>query len=243
MVSGDGKITLPHPLRPALRAIAPFLLDAFGDQGRFVLGGGTVLAALWGHRVSTDLDFFVHGSNRDIAERMAKVECAMADDPAFKSLAIDSRKLKCFWQGAECTVFSTPSLTGRGFLAREGDCGVPLEPVAEILAKKLSGRVMGLGDFKDRDFYDLCVASELDRDAYDAALGCLDARQVGQVADAIKAFRFNPPRDDKPILSPRYHDLSERLWIHAHDLLTAGSLRKDALKVPGRGAGHGRPSP
>ena len=40
-----------------LRRLAPALLSWLGGEGR-VLGGGTVLAARWQHRVSTDIDLF-----------------------------------------------------------------------------------------------------------------------------------------------------------------------------------------
>lgn len=40
-----------------LARVAPLLSTWFGENG-CVLGGGTVLAARWRHRVSTDIDLF-----------------------------------------------------------------------------------------------------------------------------------------------------------------------------------------
>lgn len=38
------------------------LLSSGLPENRLVLSGGSVLQALWGHRFSTDLDFFIAGS-------------------------------------------------------------------------------------------------------------------------------------------------------------------------------------
>ena len=59
------RIVLPEPGRTLLRRVYPILERRFsGDSARagFIIGGGTMLAARWGHRASKDLDIKVNNS-------------------------------------------------------------------------------------------------------------------------------------------------------------------------------------
>ena len=54
------RLELPHHLSAAFEE-AVNLLSTGLPEGCFVLSGGSVLRALWGHPTSTDLDFFLPG--------------------------------------------------------------------------------------------------------------------------------------------------------------------------------------
>ena len=59
------RVVLPEPGRTLLRRTYPILVRRFADEpGRagFILGGGTMLAARWGHRASKDLDIKVNNA-------------------------------------------------------------------------------------------------------------------------------------------------------------------------------------
>ena len=51
------QIVIPGNPGTVLARVAPALAEWLGPEG-YVLGGGTVLAARWQHRVSTDIDLF-----------------------------------------------------------------------------------------------------------------------------------------------------------------------------------------
>ena len=55
----DAGLMLPEPARTLWRPARDTVrqgLDAIGDRIEYRLGGGTILAALWGHRISFDVD-------------------------------------------------------------------------------------------------------------------------------------------------------------------------------------------
>ena len=59
------QVVLPEPGRTLLRRVYPILESRFGGDGTragFIIGGGTMLAARWGHRASKDLDIKVNDS-------------------------------------------------------------------------------------------------------------------------------------------------------------------------------------
>lgn len=59
------EIVIPDNPGIVLARVAPLLSSWLGEDG-CVLGGGTVLAARWRHRVSTDIDLFAdHQRYRD----------------------------------------------------------------------------------------------------------------------------------------------------------------------------------
>ena len=59
------QVVLPEPGRTLLRRTYPILMRRFGGdcaKAGFIIGGGTMLAARWGHRASKDLDIKVNSS-------------------------------------------------------------------------------------------------------------------------------------------------------------------------------------
>ena len=72
------RILIPGNPGTVLARLAPLLSSWLGADG-CVLGGGTVLAARWQHRVSTDIDLFTdHQRYRDaIVGRREEVTTAL----------------------------------------------------------------------------------------------------------------------------------------------------------------------
>ena len=64
-------LTLPPHLQDAFDEAAPLLATGV-PKNRLVLSGGSVLQALWSHRTSTDLDFFVPATAEDADQRMRR---------------------------------------------------------------------------------------------------------------------------------------------------------------------------
>ncbi|MCY4056971.1 MAG: hypothetical protein OXG44_03110 [Gammaproteobacteria bacterium] len=95
-------LTLPHYLSGAFETIEPVLTRYFGPKG-YRLGGGTVLQALWMHRRSTDLGFFVELSHfRSTRLAVGKpIEEVLADESSVSEADGDDgeRGAQAIWQG------------------------------------------------------------------------------------------------------------------------------------------------
>ena len=63
---------IPTNVEPAFLVCGPILSECFADSTTLALGGGTVLAGRWAHRLSTDLDFFVHADPARIPALVAR---------------------------------------------------------------------------------------------------------------------------------------------------------------------------
>ena len=171
---------LEAPLAEAFAAVRGPFAVAIGDESRLRLGGGTALGLRWGHRLSTDLDFFIGLADYERAGD------AIADlGEAFEGRA-DIAGLESHGGGFECLVAGrTPvSLFPAAAITRfpvssdtiDGS-RVRLEATPEILAKKLLHRVGErevVGRARRiapaRDVYDLAYASRYHPAMFEAAV-------------------------------------------------------------------------
>ena len=154
-------------LSPALRLIDS--LDAAG-YGRldFRLGGGTALMFALQHRISKDIDIFFDDAQAlgFLSPRLNETAAALARD-----YAEQGNSLKLVLDAGDIDfIVAGPLMPGkpRGALDFRGR-SVPLDPVSEVLAKKLLYRA---ASFKPRDVFDL--AAVLERDP-PSAMAALDA--------------------------------------------------------------------
>ena len=91
-----------------LARVAPALLRLLGPDG-LVLGGGTVLAARWQHRVSTDIDLFIEAERyRDrVASRRDEVVATLSrlvseiGEGEKAAIASEMRSLPSRWSGGQ----------------------------------------------------------------------------------------------------------------------------------------------
>ena len=149
----------------SFRLAEPVLTDVFGE-GAYCLGGGTALAAVWQHRHSTDVDLFMDGSAyravvTDTARRdalAAGLRSAVEPD----MLDITPGVLKMFADTGELGLYVPPSpLAWMPPVDQVAGTSVPLERPATILARKLHGRMLEVGDLMLRDLYDLAAAADM----------------------------------------------------------------------------------
>ena len=124
-------------------------------------------------------------------------------------------------------MFSSAAMTAQRPQERDAETGVLIETTEEILARKLHGRIMGLGDFVARDFYDLCVASREDPEAYTAARAMLSDDDVADILAELDGVRPG----GKPVLAPKYVRLAEDLWRHSRILLESGRLPQSLFEA------------
>ena len=100
----------------------------------------------------------------------------------------------------EFSISTTEPLLDTGAdVEREARFGLPLESVAEILARKLLLRMYGNGDFVSRDFYDLCTASERDGASLERALSALPREKRGEISREISGYGPSADRLGRPL--------------------------------------------
>ena len=204
------------------------------NMDKITLGGGTVLAMHWQHRVSTDLDYFLNPQNLYGKENISLIRNAAdylekaAAKNIIHSLNAAPYHLKFMIDETEVSLFTLTPLTDDPTTHHEKDTSLRLENITEILSRKLLGRVMNLGAFAKRDFYDVCVACHKTPEAFTAALNILKPRQLTEIADEIKDWRNSPlinqAEKNKPLLEPAYQELADNLWRLSEDVIRHNSI-------------------
>ena len=216
------ELEIPGNPGVVLARVAPTLLAWLGPEG-CVLGGGTVLAARWQHRVSTDIDLFT--DHERFTERVASRRQEVAD--ALEALVADAGEgavevergwLRVHFREGPVALMTIPRPTVRDtYVEYVQGTDIPMESTAEILARKLQSRILDLGVFTDRDLYDLLVAQEHDADALRRVLASItDAERVA-IASELRAL---PARwsSGEPVREPAYPDLLDDLASRARRL-------------------------
>ena len=197
------RLTLPLPdrgiwlrvrslLEPALKRLGP-------EAGRWKIGGGTVLAARWNHRESTDLDLTVNASAAISALFAGPTDDFEAEVRRPGGYAITFDLDRCtigFSTGklALCALDPTP---------REGHARalVDGEPAFVLNnAQILCGKLRRANRSPVRDVFGVVVAEELDPygpHALATAANTRSAREIQAIAAAWKAsnpvFTYNAP--------------------------------------------------
>ena len=178
-----GRYELPAPARQILDRAAPALLAALTRE-EILIGGGTALAARWGHRTSTDIDITVppaafSRSAGQLIERLGQTGL----------MQIESGQgwMKGVYEEGEFSIATTAPLlpAPAGPVQRESSWNIALESIEEILARKLLLRMYRNGEFVVRDFYDVVTAADQAPPALEAALVVLKDDQRREIADEI----------------------------------------------------------
>ncbi len=169
-----GSLTLPEPARGLFRTVRATLAELLptvidGDRGWW-LGGGTVLAAQWQHRSSTDLDIFLP-TEASLApfdpRRAPHFQDAMVRLGATR-MEVQQRAVKIWFPRGRLEITAldpVPALPPR--VARIDGSEAWLVENASILCGKLYGRGRRL---PERDIFDVCVAAVEDPDALRCAV-------------------------------------------------------------------------
>ena len=98
--------------------------------------------------------------------------------------------------------------------------GRSTEGTAEILARKLQSRILDLGEFTDRDFYDLSVAQKRDLAALRRVLASVTEGESLAIASELCTL---PPSwsGGEPVREPAYPDLLRNLAWRTRRLISS----------------------
>ena len=216
------QIVIPGNPGIVLGRIAPVLSEWLGGDG-CALGGGTVLAARWQHRVSTDIDLFtdLERYQRAIVRQREKVASKLRSLVArtgHGSVEVERGWLRVQFVEAPVALMTIPRPTIRDpYCEWVQGTEVPTESTAEILARKVQSRILDLGAFTARDLYDLLVAREQDPDALRRVLASITAEERTAIASELRGLQRNWT-GDVPVLEPAHPELLRGLPRRARAL-------------------------
>ena len=176
------ELTLPEPAASLWKRIRGTVheLGSRREEGRIEphLGGGTTLAARWGHRRSTDIDVTLPGDaslgdlTRDDEQNLAQRIGGKADPENADEIkvicadgALHLARLKPHAPGAEAVALVV---------------GQPETVLSN--AQILRGKLLRAHDSPVRDVFDVICAAKADPRALATAAGMLDAQQAERVA-------------------------------------------------------------
>ena len=149
--------SIPQPALAILDRDGPAFLTLL-RRDEISIGGDSALAARWGHRRSTDIDITIPASVFSEAKDRLLTVLATASTGQIRH---GRGWLNGLCPEGEFSIATTePLLSPVGPQDRESRFNMVLEPVAEILGRKLLLRMYGNGEFVARDLYDLCTAGE-----------------------------------------------------------------------------------
>ena len=209
----------------AFASVEPLLVRFLGE-GACRLGGGTVLAARWGHRHSTDVDLSLGWDafhKRLFERRHAFADEVRALSPAFVQIL----EAGCLigLREAEVSLTVARDATGQPLSGdRVEGSRVPVESTAEILARKLRLRMLGQGLYLPRDMYDIAVARERDPAALATALETMDAGQRRLLVNAVEGVPedLTIEQERKGVASPAYPNLARHAREAACAIIARG---------------------
>lgn len=187
------EIVLPEGPRGLFEAVEPVFSRYFGASG-YRLGGGTVLAAVWAHRHSTDIGLFAEPSHYlEVVGRVGReLERALFDEVVGIVPArswVEPEHIYLDFDEGEVTLIPVARLVRRERQAGvvEGS-EVPVEEIEEILAKKVRLRMLGAGSYLVRGLYDVACAARRDAEALGRVLAGEGPRRLRQIADELAAL-------------------------------------------------------
>lgn len=221
--------SLAGALDEFVEAMSPF--GVFEDA---LLGGGTVLAARWQHRVSTDLDFFMpYGAFRDRIVAREREVIASLRHVAFGAV-VRPYHIQCVTRRGAVEVGIHTSMYGATTadeLAEDvaGDGRVRTQTTTAILARKLVGRMMGQGVATVRDVYDICVAEKEDPAALLAAAKAVPSGVLVRSADALE-YDLEGDWRRKPLLEPAHLEIAKNLASCGRNVLLRMSRHIDSAR-------------
>lgn len=211
-------VSLPNGPDESLKQ-AVCLLSSWIAPPDYRLGGGTALAALWGHRHSTDIDLaanahiFEDRIERNFEEIHRKLQ-AERGRGKIKKLRITRNMLA--WtlpSGPVALLRSRLSLDRFSPIThKEKNTSVPLAPVSAILYGKIHGRILSAGRLVQRDAYDLAVACLVDKGAVEEMLELIPAESKDSIFMRIMDARQGRAANDRTLLAPKYPELAKDPW-------------------------------
>ena len=212
-------LVFPDEPRRILEGVKGWLLKHFPKRA-LVIGGGTVLASRWSHRVSTDCDLF-------------------ADEQAFREIDADSLRDECEAQTGRGGLLRAQLFRQSLFLeTRDGELslvgdrehqrrhltdrigGLDIHPVDEILRRKMEFRLIAQGLVEERDMYDFAVAACTETEAMERTLWGADEIAGEWLGTRL---RQSVATGSKPLLDPHCSELALNLEDFAVQLFRLGA--------------------
>ena len=209
-------MTLPEQLEAGLGWIATFL-DRWLPRSSYVIGGGTILAARWQHRLSTDIDLFAeeqalsHALKPNTWSEIGEALDREAACGTISELVLSPTGFSFIIPNGPISFYSIPHLTPNAISdEREDFTGIYAERSVEILFKKLRGRMVNAGGYVARDLYDVVVCYGVDRASFDGAMAALSPLERDSLRYDVQRSDTRV-RDLDRVLNPRYPDLVANL--------------------------------
>ena len=212
-------LVFPDEPRRILEGVEGWLLKHFPKRA-LVIGGGTVLASRWSHRVSTDCDMF-------------------ADEQVFRDVDFDALRHECKVQTGRGGLLRARLFrqglfleTSDGELSLVGDRAhqrrhptdrigeLDIHPVEEVLRRKMEFRLVTQGLVEERDLYDFAVAACVETEAMERVLWGAD-EITGEWMGA--RLRQSVATGSKPLLKPHCSELALELEDFAVQLFQFGA--------------------
>ena len=190
------------------------LATYLGGEHHLILGGGTALIARWEHRWTHDLDFFIEaGPYARLQENRIAFERDLRTVRGIREVNVRLHSaLILVEDGGEITIATTPAFTANPrSVDTVGGTAVALETSAEILAKKIGGRILRNNTFVPRDLYDLVIARRSEPYALARALRCFTPDLLRQIADELRHLPFDwMDTHPVPVVAPSDPDAARR---------------------------------
>ena len=156
-------------------------LDTWIDRDSYQMGGGTILAARWHHRHSSDIDLFYDPGTRGNVPLDGIIQGfrSLEQQGQIERLEVHpSRGFSCERASTPLSLFSTVQVAPvRISEQREASTGIGTETSAEILLKKVRARMIRSPRYLPRDAYDLVIAHVEDPDAVDQVFQALSLEE------------------------------------------------------------------
>ena len=200
---------IPDDLLAKLQYVAPLLENFFGSDGSLKMGGGTILQARWGHRVSTDIDLFIsprrYFQSVGIESERNELLLALSDsggiDPG--SLRVNTFGVYCEIYGTELTIAPVESHIiedrASGFLVP--GTNIETEANSTILVKKIYNRIMVDNRYEVRDIFDIAVSTERDSSALEEIFSRIPRDDVIDLMETLKKLPASWIGDtEKPLI-------------------------------------------
>ncbi|MDE2764073.1 MAG: nucleotidyl transferase AbiEii/AbiGii toxin family protein [Gemmatimonadota bacterium] len=185
------ELDLPRGPRELFHAVHQPLAEAFGGEEHLRFGGGTALAARWGHRHSVDVDFFVEEEPYRHFHRATggRFLLDMWTSHPMTRANIDRIATEITFHGRDGHVSIACARGLYGADPRSSDTprgtAVPLETTAEILTKKLLYRMAQEQTIISQDLYDLAFAQRRDPAALRTTLDAANPEQLRRILVAF----------------------------------------------------------
>lgn len=225
-MSDPKEVPLPENSTAMLRQVAP-LLERFLDFDRFVIGGGSVLAARWQHRRSFDVDLFTTDSDATVEVHKQAEQLRAAVGSRFGdrvSVSTTPRHGEIVLEASGIVEWAFAQRLAQRPSAREVEpvTGMQLDCTEEILAQKLYSRMYSDGGRAIRDVYDLAWAIEHEGpDCLVPAIRFFGSDNGRAMLAVIREVRdgFLAIDSRRPLVDPADPSLEERAITVLYDYL------------------------